>query len=124
MPRYVESTEVFINPYNFVPVNLDETSRDDITKSSEQTSLVTGYMECILKCRTALAIPGERKPESEGKEHAQYEFFSIDGKPVIPGSSIRGVIRNVYETLTDSCFGTMRKDTRITERVKKALRPE
>lgn len=123
MPRYVESTEVFINPYNFVPVNLNKTSRDDITKSPEQTSLVTGYMECILKCRTALAIPGERKPESEGKEHAQYEFFSIDGKPVIPGSSIRGVIRNVYETLTDSCFGTMRKDTRITERVKKALRP-
>ena len=123
MPRYVESTEVFINPYNFVPVNLDKTSRDDITKSPEQTSLVTGYMECILKCRTALAIPGERKPESEGKEHAQYEFFSIDGKPIIPGSSIRGVIRNVYETLTDSCFGTMRKDTKITERVKKALRP-
>lgn len=123
MPRYVESTEVFINPYNFVPVNLDKTSRDDITKLPEQTSLVTGYMECILKCRTALAIPGERKPESEGKEHAQYEFFSIDGKPIIPGSSIRGVIRNVYETLTDSCFGTMRKDTRITERVKKALRP-
>lgn len=123
MPRYVESTEVFINPYNFVPVNLNKTSRDDITKSSEQTSLVTGYMECILKCRTALAIPGERKPESEGKEHAQYEFFSIDGKPIIPGSSIRGVIRNVYETLTDSCFGTMRKDTKITERVKKALRP-
>lgn len=123
MPRYVESTEVFINPYNFVPVNLDKTSRDDITKLPEQTSLVTGYMECILKCRTALAIPGERKPESEGKEHAQYEFFSIDGKPIIPGSSIRGVIRNVYETLTDSCFGTMRKDTKITERVKKALRP-
>ena len=57
MPRYVESTEVFINPYNFVPVNLNKTSRDDITKSPEQTSLVTGYMECILKCRTGLALP-------------------------------------------------------------------
>lgn len=123
MPRYEKSTEMFINPYNFVPVNLDKTLREDITKTPERTSLVTGYMECILKCRTALAIPGERKPESEGKKHAQYEFFSIDGKPMIPGSSIRGVIRNVYETLTDSCFGTMRKDTRITERVKRALRP-
>lgn len=24
--------------------------------------------------------------------------------PVIPGSEMRGVVRNVYETLTDSCW--------------------
>lgn len=56
-------------------------------------------------------------------EHKLYDFFSyhdltgLDGKekyldkdkayePVIPGSEIRGMVRNIYETLTDSCLSS------------------
>ncbi len=31
--------------------------------------------------------------------------------PVIPGSEMRGVVRNVYETLTDSCMSVLNTDT-------------
>ena len=37
-------------------------------------------------------------------EHKETKFFKIDGKPVIPGSEIRGVIRSAYEALSNSCL--------------------
>ena len=30
--------------------------------------------------------------------------------PVIPGSEMRGVVRSVYETLTDSCMGLLNEE--------------
>lgn len=67
----------------------------------------------------------DEEQESESKlRHKSYDFFSYKqlepyietGKnpdaptPVIPGSEMRGVIRSVYETLTDSCMGVLNSD--------------
>ena len=122
MAKYEWSNSLFINPYNFVPVNLKKTPRSDITQQKE--NLFTGYFECRIKCRTPLAIPDVSRATEMEDKHFYYPFFTIDGKkPVIPGSSIRGVIRSVYETITDSCFGSMQKDTKITARTKDAFKP-
>lgn len=122
MSKYEWSNSLFINPYNFVPVNLKKTPRSDITQQKE--NLFTGYFECRIKCRTPLAIPDVSRATEIEDKHFYYPFFSIDGqKPVIPGSSIRGVIRSAYETITDSCFGSMQKDTKITARTKDAFQP-
>ena len=47
-------------------------------------------------------------------------FFSINGNdqknPMIPGSSLRGMIRSVYETITESCLSTMKPDTHLFSR--------
>ena len=105
----------FINPYNFVPINLKKTERSDITKNQENT--ITGYLDCQLRCKTPLAIPDTSRKVKNDNEHQKYPFFSVGGeKPVIPGSSIRGVIRSAYETITDSCLGSMKKDTLFTVR--------
>lgn len=116
MAKYARSDELFINPYNFVPVDFKKTPREKIEKSQE--NLLTGYLDCVIKCRTPLAIPDvARKEPTDIDGHFKYPFFTIDGtNPIIPGSTIRGVIRNVYETLTNSCFGTMKKDSKITAR--------
>ena len=78
----------------------------------------------------------EKKEEQENKfdvnkekneKHKNYDFFSyndLSGKntendpkePIIPGSSIRGVIRSAFEALTDSCM--MTSDRLITGRSK------
>lgn len=126
MPRYqyTLSTEQFINPYNFVPVNLNSTPRSDITVQREADC--TGYFDCHIYCRTPLVIPdtARKREDAVVKGHYHYPFFTIDGKtPVIPGSSLRGVIRSAYETLTDSCFGTMQKDMTITNRSTTAFIP-
>jgi len=56
-----------------------------------------------------------------------YDFFSYDNPkgdrekiitspPVIPGSSIRGMIRSVYEALTDSCLSTIDEEMVLNKR--------
>lgn len=112
----------FVNPYNFVPVNLQETKRTDVTSVGKG---LTGYMVCHMKAKTYLAVPDvANKQPTEIEKHFKYPFIgAADGTPYIPASSVRGVVRNVYETMTDSCFGTMKKDTVITVRTKNVLSP-
>lgn len=116
------SKELFVNPYNFVPVDIKNTKREDITRAGVES--MSGYLDCRVICRTPLAIPDVSKAKEIAPEHNRYPFYTTDGvHPVIPGSSLRGVIRSAYETLTDSCFGTMQKDTRITVRSNKPFAP-
>ena len=112
---YKEANRTFVNPYNFVSINKKKIDRKDVKEvCQKEEELHTGYLECELITRTPLAIPDT--PENpETKEH---KFYSIDGKnPAIPGSSLRGMIRSVYETVTDSCFSTMKEDTHLSLRV-------
>jgi len=56
-----------------------------------------------------------------------YDFYSYDNpkgdrenivtsSPVIPGSSIRGMVRSVYETLTNSCLSSIDEDMLLNKR--------
>lgn len=51
---------------------------------------------------TPLVIPG--KEVEAGNLERPTALFRINGESVIPGSSLRGPIRSVYEALTDSCM--------------------
>lgn len=88
----------FLNPYNFVPVVKD----GPIADHAEATRH-TGYFVCSLTVRTPLAVPDHEYKTTEG-EVDTYPFMTVDGKRMIPGSSIRGSIRSIYETATDSCM--------------------
>lgn len=112
MPKYdyKDSNKKFVNPYNFVPV-LSKVKRDiDATKENNE-GLKTGYFECSLVAKTPLAIP-----DVKDNVLNRYPAFSIGGKYAIPASSLRGVIRSVYETVTDSCMVTTNGDELITKR--------
>ena len=69
--------------------------------------------------KTPLAIPDLPEGEESGGE-SKHDFFSINGNdqknPMIPGSSLRGMIRSVYETITESCLSTMKPDTHLFSR--------
>ena len=91
----------FINPYTFVPVETGE--KKSISEYYSNEKLLSGKIECTLKTLTQMSV-------CEQVSEKNFDFFSVDGKPVIPGSTIRGVIRNVYETLTDSCFSSTNAD--------------
>ena len=106
-----QKNEFFINPYTFVPIQAKNPDRHKV-----ETGDKTGVIECVLETKSPVFIPNTtKKYETETKEHYKYEFYSYDDlsettkntapkKPVIPGSEIRGVIRNIYEQLTNSCF--------------------
>ncbi|MCR5530873.1 MAG: TIGR03986 family CRISPR-associated RAMP protein [Lachnospiraceae bacterium] len=119
MPRYDyrDGNRRFINPYNFIPLE-DPSIRGLNTEDETVFGDETGYFVCELKAFTPLAIPDtERKKEDPGiAGHFRYPTYRVDETPVIPGSSLRGVIRSAYETLTNSCLSTLDPEEHITKR--------
>lgn len=122
--------EFFINPYTFLEgsktVNREE--KEQLLESH------TGVFVCRIYPKTPLLIPDVSKKEeivdrkeknTKNKEikHFSYPFFRLEDDPVIPGSSIRGPLRSVYEALTDSCYSTTRSGQYITARTKSPFLP-
>ena len=119
--EYRRSKAAFINPYTFVPAPRNQKVKREALGGGGSERLRTGVLRCRLFVKTPLGIPdGEmvRKTNIEG--HLEYPFFSYreDGNriPAIPGSSIRGPLRSVFEAATDSCFSTLRDNTGHTSR--------
>ena len=115
-----EDKSVFLNPYNFI--SFPQKKAEAYTDTDKHT----GVIEYTITTKTPLFIPNSSSDkafkESETvTDHKSYDFFSytnLDSKklyeneyhlPVIPGSEMRGVVRNAYETLTDSCMGLLKK---------------
>jgi CRISPR-associated protein (TIGR03986 family) len=97
----MKTNEKFINPYTFVPIENANPDRKEVKLGD-----LTGVIECNLKTIDGhpLFIP-DTENVNVSNEHKTYKFFSYDGKtPVIPGSELRGMVRNIYEQLTNSCF--------------------
>ena len=97
-----------VNPYNFVPFSRQapfRTSPEQIYQ--HPASLLHGYLDVQLTNSTPLIIP-ESKPyqTDQATEHKYYHFFRMPDEertPAIPGSEIRGLVRSIYETVTNSC---------------------
>lgn len=104
----------FVNPYNFVAYDSEKIKRNIDVKKKDSSNLHTGYISCRLITRTPLAIPDTHEGTAING-HYSYPFMRINGEIMIPGSSIRGVIRSTYEAVTDSCMVTAREDS-ITAR--------
>lgn len=115
---HVDEKIKFINPYNFVPLE-GNCKRDEAEKGK-----LSGVIECSLIPKTDIFIPNTSNEVAFGnfkvENHKSYEFFSYKDltgmnctnskgpeNPVITGSEIRGVIRNAYETVTNSCLSTL-----------------
>lgn len=105
-------SEFTINPYNFIPYggNVERKQRNEEPASE---SLLTGEIKCSLTVKTPLAIPDaeERFMSKEKEDHYIYPFMTAGGVPIIPGSELRGMVRNVFETITNSCFSIINCNT-------------
>lgn len=89
-----------INPYTFIP--LQKRTRVQRASASDGEERYTGVIRCSLTTMTELIIPAEKVDMTQ--PGVATPFFKIGDAPVIPGSSLRGPIRSVYETLTNSCM--------------------
>lgn len=104
MLRYIkDNSEKFVNPYNFISIDKEIDVRTDQINIGNNT----GILHCSLLTKTPLAIPDTETVTRDDREHPTYKFMRLNGKPAIPGSSIRGALRSTYETLTNSCFVTL-----------------
>ena len=111
----------FVNPYNFIAFPKEK------SKAYTDKDRHTGYIRYTITTKSPLFIPNSSsdtafKDSDEVKGHKSYDFFSYTNldtskryeneyhTPVIPGSEMRGVVRSVYETLTDSCMGMLNEE--------------
>lgn len=115
----MEDNKHFVNPYNFISLpNKKASAYTDQDKHY-------GVIRYSITTKTPLFIPNSSKDNAfacKESGHKSYDFFSytdlsneknVSGKyqePVVPGSEMRGLVRNVYETLTDSCMGILNDD--------------
>lgn len=116
--------ERFVNPYNFTQT--DYKKKKTSNGEEKASELFTGYIGCNLITKTPLAIPDSNfQEELEHKTYGYFHYINEEGKkyPVISGSSLRGSIRSIYETVTDSCFSTTDINKIITHRVNAPFKP-
>lgn len=115
--EYRRGTTTFVNPYNFVRMDRLKHNKTPDSEGNEN-NLLSGVLHCSFTTRTPLAIPDVecKTSDTNNAEHYRYPFYRINGVPSVPGSSIRGMLRSLYETLTDSCYVTLSDNESITAR--------
>ena len=121
----------FVNPYNFISLPNKK------AKAYLDEDKHYGVIHYSITTKTPLFIPNSSNDNvfaCKEADHKSYDFFSytdlsneknVSGKyyePVVPGSEMRGLVRNVYETLTDSCMGILNDDYPV-KRISVAFNP-
>lgn len=107
----------FLNPYNFVRFMGKARPENDVLGNCpppphDRYTGLTGRISCKATAVTPLFVSDSH--DVKGKEenaHKTYRFFKVDGHPAIPASSLRGMVRSVFEAVTNSCLAVF--DDRI-----------
>jgi len=93
-----------MNPYGFV--RLGPAAQRMAAIRHDRFQGLSGRLRCHLTALTHLFIP--RTQETiEGKHQELALMRSADGRPLLPGSSLKGVIRSVAEAISGSCLMTL-----------------
>lgn len=114
-------------PYNFVPLNekvvaisqsslpaFSKPKGDEKNKNNKyHEDKLTGWIKLDIEAKTPLYIRGtlnsekikkQKKAESDDKKYINSDFYSPNGRMQIPGSSLKGMIRNIMGIITYGKF--------------------
>lgn len=111
-PKKVNKSKEATAAYNFIPFTRTvlasplDAMRTDFRGYIQSQETYSGTLALELSNETSLFIGGDQKNDEE-------LFFAPDGKPRIPGSTLRGMVRNLFKIIT---AGTMRRDEDFTDR--------
>jgi CRISPR-associated protein (TIGR03986 family) len=86
-------------PYNFVPLNETIIFPEQQTINQSKFENNSGYIDITIENLTHLMISSGKQ---EGTNFHDFLKIGKDNKPIIPGSSIRGLIKNMVEILSYS----------------------
>lgn len=113
-----------VSPYNFVPLGKPPQRGAYPGIDRLPADLYSGMLACELEVVTALFTADHRtakKPESDEKAepgqeaapdqeeeckllHFLRDSHPPDGRPILQGTSLRGMVRSIYEAATNSCL--------------------
>lgn len=114
----------FLNPYNFVrtlevrnPRSAPLLGRCAPPPHDRYVGL-TGRITCRLTATTPIFVSDSEGVTEElvnGKKHRSYRFFrDPEGNVAIPGTSLRGTVRSIFEAATNSCFANFAGNKRLS----------
>ncbi|ELS31693.1 MULTISPECIES: TIGR03986 family type III CRISPR-associated RAMP protein [Pseudanabaena] len=109
----------FHNPYNFVPFLPREDISGDLGDRNPlkigmghgvyQSDRWSGRISVTLTTKTPLLIP-DICDSDEKEAHKTFPLrIGADGKPYLPPTSIKGMLRSAYEAVTNSRLGVLEK---------------
>jgi CRISPR/Cas system CSM-associated protein Csm3 (group 7 of RAMP superfamily) len=101
-------TKLSEKPYIFVPLQPVERYERIGQNARLRSNLVSGILsfECLVVTPLHIGNGKLRVSSAENSDELVmlHPTVSYKGNPVIPGSSFKGMLRSVYETLTNSCM--------------------
>lgn len=103
-------------PYNFVSIKRDRVA-GGWTRPTPGPDTFSGSFRCELNALTPLIVGGVGNEEKRGssiekrREPRTIEWCMVDGVPVIPGTSLKGCLRNAIEALSFSSLGSISETT-------------
>ena len=114
----------FLNPYNFVRTLEVRNPRSGVLLGRsappphDRYVGLTGRIRCRLTATTPIFVSDSEGAEEEtvnNKVHRCYRFFrDPDGNVAIPGTSLRGAVRSMFEAATNSCFAHFAGQKRLS----------
>jgi len=75
---------------------------------------LNGRITCQVTAETPVFVADSEDVDpvttATGEKHFKYRFFRYGGRDAIPATTLRGVVRSVFEAVTNSCFSTLECD--------------
>ncbi len=116
-PDNIEEDRQALAPYNFVPlperiIRLSINSLPD--QDQYHANRLSGYIDCELTTESPLYTRAALTPEgyaagAQAKDESAFFYVTDKEKPVIPGSSLRGLLRGLVEIVSYSKVGPVSK---------------
>lgn len=92
----------FVNPYTFVPLPLQVLRSRPAGHERAAEGNLTGYIDASFHLKTPMMLDNDFEPPGDGSPQQVVVR--------VPGSSIRGAVRSLYEVMTDSCLSVIDAD--------------
>ena len=90
-----------MNPYDFVPINWEKPPERCLPSSHDRFSGVSGEIEGTITAETPIFIfRSPRRDDGSAEPFIRNE----QNQGIIPGSSLKGLFRNLVETIGNGCF--------------------
>jgi CRISPR-associated protein (TIGR03986 family) len=107
--------DAFVHPYTFLPATPRRTAPEGLADASPPAQdrlhedRVTGRLTVRLTVVTPLLLPdpsrAERADPADDNSHTTYPVLSRNGRPHLPATAVKGMLRAAYEAVTNSRLG-------------------
>ena len=115
MPENKKNDPSFHYPKHFIPVKkasmkrisrkeFEERSLHSLTHARYLDACYSGEIICRLTTETPAFVGGNQEQAPDKNNYNKAEHFMLNGKPAIPGSTLRGMISSLAEAASNSAM--------------------